>query len=95
MASLVPSEIGTSLNSVLGGIGEIFTNVQETVATVNSVYDQITGKSEGLPGQTTQATAPVKPAAAVTAAQPAGMPSGTMLAVGAVVFIGVLLILRK
>jgi len=109
MASWVPSEISKSLSAVDGGLGEIFTNVENVVQTVGSIYDQITGKSQGVPGQTEEtysqsptvtapapAQAPAIPAAPVPAVASEGMllSSGTALAIGAFVLIGALFLLR-
>lgn len=93
--SLVPSNIGSALTDWGKGISDVFQNVNDTVQTVNSVYDQLSGKSQSAPVQTVapQGTVAVQPAALTTGQTPA-MPNTTMLAVGAVVLIGVLLILK-
>jgi len=65
--AVVPSTIASSLQETAGGIGDIFTNVQDVVQTVGSIYDQITGKDEGLPQAAVTAPAPA-PAPAPAAA---------------------------
>ena len=100
MASLVPSEISKSLSAFDGGLGEFFTNVENVAQTVGSVYEQVTGKSQAVPGQADQ-TYSQSPTVAAPAPAPAPAPaqatllnSGTALAIGAVVLIAALLLLK-
>ena len=96
MASLVPSEISSGLSAFNGGLGEIFTNVENVVQTVGSIYDQVTGKSQAVPGQAerTYSQSPTVPAPAPAPAQATPLGSGTALAIGAVVLIGALFLLK-
>ena len=95
--ALVPSNIGASLSNLSQGVTDIFQNVSDTVQTVSSVYDQITGKSESAPvaTNTLQGTVAATPASLETIPQKVEqVPSGTMIAIGAVVLIGVLLVIK-
>jgi len=104
MASTVPSEISTSLSASDGGFGDFLTNFRDVVQTVGSIYDQISGRSQSVPGQASQtysqsptvaASAPAQSQAQAQSLQASpGLSSGTALAVGAVVLIGVLLLLK-
>ena len=95
MASLILSSVGQGLSAFSSGISDIFTNVKDVVQSVDSVYDQLTGKSESVPSQV--ATPTITPA--VPAPGPAAKPqfqlSGTTIAIGAVVLLGVILIVRN
>ena len=95
MASIIPASIGQSLNAFDSGISDIFTNVKDVVASVDSVYDQLTGKSENVPSQV--ATPTITPAVQAPApyAKPQLAISGTMIAVGAFVLLGLVFVLRK
>jgi len=97
MASLIPSSVGQSLSAFSSGISDIFTNVKDVVQTVDSVYDQLTGKSENVPSQIVSSTTPTTPTVppAVLVAKPQLQLSGTTIAIGAVVLLGVILILRN
>jgi phage-related minor tail protein len=99
MASVVPDKV----NQAIGDIGNFFTNVQESVQTVDSVYKQVTGQAESLStGQVAPAVAPaVKPAALTTTTQPqtttaeSKMPDGgTVAVIGILVLFGVLVFLK-
>jgi hypothetical protein len=96
--ALIPSNIGETLSGWSKGISDVFTNVNDTVQSVNSVYDQLTGQSQSAPVNTStpQATTTVKPAAVteVTPQLQTAVPNTTMLAIGAVVLIGVILLLK-
>jgi len=102
MAVLVPSEISQSLSASGGGLGEIFTNVENVVQTVGSIYDQITGKSQSVPGQSVQ-TYFQSPTVAASSTETTPVPdksseailsnSGIVLGIGAVVLIGAFLLL--
>ena len=96
MASLVPSEISKSLSAFDGGLGEFFTNVENVAQTVGSVYEQVTGKSQAVPGQSDQtySQSPTVDAPAPAPAQATLLNSGTALAIGAVVLIAALLLLK-
>lgn len=100
MASLVPSNIGSSLSSLSQGITDVFQNVSDTVQTVNSVYAQLTGQAESAPVQTAspQGTVDINPVKLASTDQqmPTLRSNNTMLTVGAAVLVGVgvLLILK-
>lgn len=92
MASILPSEI----SSFSADLGKIFTNVGNVAQTVSSIYDQITGKTQNVPGQTGQTSTQSPTVAApvpVKASEPMLLNSGNTLAIGAVVLIGVLLLI--
>jgi len=97
--SIVPSEISSNL-SADGGLGNIFTNVYDVVQTVGSIYDQISGKSQSVPGQAGQTysqspTVAVPVPAPAKASEPMFSNSGIALGFGAVVLIGALLLLKN
>ena len=106
MASLVPSEISSSLSAFDGDLGDIFTNVGNVAQTVGSIYDQITGKSQNVPGQSGQTyaqsptvatpteTTPTETTPSDRASESQILNSGVALGIGAVVLIGVLLLLK-
>lgn len=58
MAALVPNEISTALNASDSGLGSIFTNAQDVVQTVSSIWDQIKGIADGLEGQSGSTSVP-------------------------------------
>ena len=95
MASMLPSEISSSADNSLG---EIITNVSNVVQTDGSIYDQITGKSQSVPGQAvqiySQSPTPPAPVPVPVKASETMRLNSTALAIGAVVLIGALLLLR-
>jgi len=75
---------------------QFLSGVENVVQSVSSIYEQITGKSGPTYSQSPappQAPAPVPPQVPAQA-QPMNMNSGTALAIGAVVLLGALLLLR-
>lgn len=92
-----PNEISTGLSAFGSGLADIFTNAGNVVQSVSSVYDQLTGKSQSVPGQSVQYSQ--SPAPPVVASAPAKSPetmrlNSTTLAIGAVVLIGALLLIK-
>ena len=95
MASLIPASIGQTITGFQSGISDIFTNVKDVVQTVDSVYDQLSGKSENVPAQAlTPTVTPAGPAPSAPA-KPQLQVNGTTIAIGAVVLLGVILLLRN
>jgi len=93
MANILPSGIGAGSASD----SNFFTDIASVVQSVSSIYEQITGKSGPTYSQSPappQAPAPVPPQVPAPA-QPTKMNSGTALAIGAVVLLGALLLLRN
>ena len=93
MAGLLPSEISSSFGCDLAGF---FRNADSVVQSVSSIYDQITGKSQSVPSQANQAYSQSPTVAApvpVKASEAPLLNSGSTLAIGAVILIGVLLLL--
>jgi len=88
-----PSEVGSSSSS-FGVYSDLFTNIGNVVQSVGSVYDQITGKSQSVPGQVySQSPTPV-PVPVPVPVKTSALNSGSTLAIGAVVLIGALLLIR-
>lgn len=97
--ALIPTEISSSLSSLsgLGGdAGEVFTNVSDVVQTVESVWGQVSGQSQAVPGQTAEVT-PTSPkveqAAATTDVKPVVASDKTMLLIGGVVLVTALILI--
>jgi len=89
----IPAEIGQSLTSGNSNLGDIFQNIEKAIGTVTSVYDQITGKAEGVEGQMEYvADEPAKVEPAVTTKPTSYVP---YMAIGAIVLVGMVLVLRN
>lgn len=100
MASLLPSEISSGLSAVGGDLAGFFRNADSVVQSVSSIYDQITGKSQSVPSQSGQTYAqsptvadPVPVPVPVKVSETKLLDSGSTLAIGAVILVGVLLLL--
>lgn len=96
--ALIPTEISSSLSSLsgLGGdAGEVFTNVSDVVQTVESVWGQVSGQSQAVPGQTAEVTptSPMVEAAATTDVKPVVASDKTMLLIGGVVLVTALILI--
>jgi len=57
VSALVPSSVSELLGDTSGQIDKFVSNVQQTLQTVGSVYDQITGKADGVTPKPAAATA--------------------------------------
>ena len=93
--SMLPSHINSGLSAFGEDVVGFFRTADNLVQSVTSIYDQFSGKSQSVPSQINPAVAPAPaPAPAPVKASEANLLDSGTLAFGAVILIGVLLLIR-